>query len=130
MASKGRLLFIFIFGQQSSARTAHHRPSRPQRLICSRRRSYIPATVPTSPHHTPTQKPPFLRRCLLYPERQPRHMQLQGTSCTLPNTHLHKNRHFHVGVSCTQSSTLTTDHCSALPVHFPPHTYTKTAILT
>ena len=30
--------------QQSSARTAF-RPSRPQRLICSRRRAYIPATV-------------------------------------------------------------------------------------
>ena len=36
-----------IEGQQSSARTAHE-PSRPQRLICSRRRSYIPATVPLS----------------------------------------------------------------------------------
>ena len=34
-----------ILGQQSSARTALG-PSRPQRLICSRRRSYIPATVP------------------------------------------------------------------------------------
>ena len=31
--------------QQSSARTALG-PSRPQRLICSRRRAYIPATVP------------------------------------------------------------------------------------
>ena len=30
--------------QQSSARTALG-PSRPQRLICSRRRAYIPATV-------------------------------------------------------------------------------------
>ena len=36
-----------IFGQQSSARTAL-RPSRPQRLICSRRRLYIPATVTVS----------------------------------------------------------------------------------
>ena len=37
-----------IFGQQSSARTALWWPSRPQRLICSRRRSYIPATVTVS----------------------------------------------------------------------------------
>jgi hypothetical protein len=36
--------FGVIEGQQSSARTALW-PSRPQRLICSRRRSYIPATV-------------------------------------------------------------------------------------
>ena len=36
--------FRMIFGQQLSARTALG-PSRPQRLICSRRRSYIPATV-------------------------------------------------------------------------------------
>ena len=36
-----------MFGQQSSARTALG-PSRPQRLICSRRRSYIPATVTVS----------------------------------------------------------------------------------
>ena len=37
--------FRVIERQQSSARTALG-PSRPQRLICSRRRSYIPATVP------------------------------------------------------------------------------------
>ena len=34
----------YVFKQQSSARTAFW-PSRPERLICSRRRSYIPATV-------------------------------------------------------------------------------------
>ena len=34
----------YVFKQQSSARTALW-PSRPERLICSRRRSYIPATV-------------------------------------------------------------------------------------
>ena len=34
----------YVFKQQSSARTALG-PSRPQRLICSRWRSYIPATV-------------------------------------------------------------------------------------
>ena len=129
MASKGRLLFIFIFGQQSSARTAL-RPSRPQRLIYSRRRSYIPATVLTSPHHTPTQKPPFSRRCLLYPEQHPHHRPLQGTSSTLPDTHLHKHYHSHVGVSDTPSSNHTTDHCSALPGPAPIHTYTKTTIST
>ena len=36
-----------IFGQQSSARTALW-PSRPQRLICSSRRAYIPAAVAVS----------------------------------------------------------------------------------
>ena len=36
------------FGQQASARTALW-PSRPQRLICSSRRKYIPAAVPPKP---------------------------------------------------------------------------------
>ena len=34
----------YVFKQQSSARTALW-PSRPERLICSRRMAYIPATV-------------------------------------------------------------------------------------
>ena len=39
--------------QQSSARTALA-PSRPERLTCSRRIPYIPATVPRGMHHSTT----------------------------------------------------------------------------
>ena len=44
-------IFGVIAGQQSNARTAPGQ-SRPQRFICSLRRTYIPATVPVSimPH--------------------------------------------------------------------------------
>ena len=72
-------------------------PSRPQRLICSRRRSYIPATVTTS---------------------------IMSLDIFI---HIQKNCPFHVRVSSAPYGMPSTALCKALLDLSPGHTYRKTA---
>ena len=60
--------FRVITGQQTSARTALG-TSRPQRLICSRRRSFIPSTV-TAWNHPSPWPPEISLYCVIYTLRR------------------------------------------------------------